>query len=599
MKSPSRLAWLFCSVFILLVSFWYYPKWKNTQTEAVISWDASGYYMYLPAIFVHHDLKELKFRDELVAKYRPAPGFDQAFLHPGSGHYVMKYSSGLALQELPFFLVAHVLAGPLGYPADGFSPPYQLALQIASVLVAILSLWLVRRALLPRFGEGATAVALLVLVLGTNYLDYSAINGAMTHNWLFLWYAVLMLLTPAFYRRPTLGRAVALGAVVGLMTLTRPTEALAALIPMFWGLQLRPASVLERISFWKTHWLYLVGAALAGAAFVSIQPLYWHYVSGDWIVYSYQDQGFSWLKPHLWDGIFSFRGGWLLYSPLMATALLGFGPLRRKAPSGFWAILIFTVAVIYVTFAWDIWWYGGSLGQRAMVQSYAVLAWPLAAAAGWLLARPLWPLAYVGFALVGIYYNLWLTHQAHRGGLLAAGDMTRAYWLRIVGRYDVPAEARLLLDSNGWYTGPTDNARLLVADGFENQDPTTCATPALDGRCSFRLDNQHQNSPELAVSAKPGEFSWVRATVQARADQPEWDQWKMTLLVVSFRKGDQVVKESYVRLQRALEPGYVATLPLDVHVPRNADFDRIVVKLWHPGNTTLLIDDLRLVAFPD
>jgi hypothetical protein len=599
MKSPSRLAWLFCSVSIVLVSFWYYPKWKNTQTEAVISWDASGYYMYLPAIFVYHDLKELKFRDYVVTTYQPAPGFDQAFLHPESGHYVMKYSSGLALQELPFFLVAHLLASPLGYPADGFSIPYQLALQIANTLVALLALWLVRRALLPRFGEWPTVLTLLVLVLGTNYLDYSAINGAMTHNWLFLWYAVLMLLTPAFYRRPTLGKAIAIGAVIGLMTLTRPTELLAVLIPVFWGMRPNWASVRERLTFWQSHLGHLVGASIVGAAFISIQPLYWHYVSGHWIVYSYQDQGFSWLKPHLWDGIFSFRSGWLLYSPLLITALLGFGTLRRQEPLGFWAILLFAAAFIYVTFAWDIWWYGGSLGQRAMVQSYAVLAWPLAASLSWILARPRWLMAYSVFFIVGVYYNLWLTHQAHRGGLLAAGDMNRAYWLRIIGRYNVPKEARLLLDSNGWYTGPTDNAKVLLEEGFEGQEGAACSGPPLAGRCSFMLDFEHQNTPDYSVPMKPGDYTWLRATVQAHSNEPQWDMWAMTLLTVRFYKADAVVKESFIRLERALEPGQTATLPLDVHTPRRGDYDRVVVKLWHPGKTHLLVDNLKLVGFPD
>ena len=40
-----------------------------------------------------------------------------------------------------------------------------------------------------------------------------------------------------------------------------------------------------------------------------IQLAYWKYASGEWLVYSYEDQGFSWLKPHLYEGIFqlSFR----------------------------------------------------------------------------------------------------------------------------------------------------------------------------------------------------------------------------------------------------------------------------------------------------
>ena len=32
-----------------------------------------------------------------------------------------------------------------------------------------------------------------------------------------------------------------------------------------------------------------------------------------------------------------------------------------------------------MTAAWDIWWYGGSFGQRALIQAYPVLLFPIAA----------------------------------------------------------------------------------------------------------------------------------------------------------------------------------------------------------------------------
>ena len=41
-------------------------------------------------------------------------------------------------------------------------------------------------------------------------------------------------------------------------------------------------------------------------------------------------------------------------------------------------------ALLLDTHTW-LWWYGGSIGQRALVQSYAVLALPWAAAVAWLL----------------------------------------------------------------------------------------------------------------------------------------------------------------------------------------------------------------------
>jgi hypothetical protein len=598
MKSPSWVAWLFSSLFIVAVGFSFMSRFQARGTGTVISWDVSGYYLYLPAIIIHHDLKELRFHEQLLRDYAPTPDFQQAFRHPASGHYVMKYSAGMAVQYLPFFLLAHALAAPLGYPADGFSMPYQLAILLASLLVASLGLWLVRRALLPRFGEWPTALTLLAIVLGTNYLNYTAMGGAMTHNWLFTWYAALLLLTPAFYQRPTLARAVGVGAIVGLMTLSRPSDILAVLIPLLWGLRPALPVIHARLAFWRQHLSLLLAALLVGTLVLSIQPLYWHYVSGDWVVYSYENQGFSWLHPHLWDGIFSFKSGWLMYSPLLVVAIVGFGSLRRQQPIAFWPILIFAILFTYVTFAWDEWLYGGSLGIRAMVQSYAVLAWPMAAAHRWLLARRVWRWAYALFALICCYYNVWLTYQGYRGGLLVAGQMNRAYLWRILGRYQVPQDARLLLDTNYDFTGTPRNYHVLWQQDFESLSGAACGKPALEGQCSLVLDAAHPTSAEYNIPAKPGQFEWVEGKALASTSQSEWVEGRMTQFAVRFCQGSRVVRERTVQFQRVLQPNQPQELHFYIKAPHE-EYDHVTVVFLHHGQPTMWFDKVQLAAFDD
>ncbi len=605
MKSPSGLAWLFSTLFIIGVAFGMYPRLQASGTSAVIGWDVSGYYFYLPAVFIHHDLKQLRFHEQVLRDYAPTPDFQQAARHPTSGNYVLKYSAGMAVQYLPFFFIAHALAAPLGFPADGFSTPYQLAILLGSLLVAGLGLALVRRALRPRFGEWPTALALLSIVLGTNYLNYSAMGGAMSHNWLFTLYATLLLLTPSFYQRPTAGRALALGALLGLMTLTRPTDVLAALIPLLWGLRPSAPVLRARLAFWRQHGRLLMLALLAGAAVLSIQLLYWHYVSGNWVVYSYGSQGFSWLRPHLWDGIFSFKSGWLLYSPLLVLALAGFGNLRLQEPAAFYPLLVFIISFTYVAFAWNEWLYGGSLGQRAMVQTYAVLAWPLAATWRGLLAW--WPrragvLALVaGLALLAGYYNLWLTYQGHRGGLLAVGQMNRAYWWRVLGRFDVPAEARLLLDTNYSFTGTQRNPRLLWQQHFEapaSPGGAACGPQALQGQCSLLVDAAHPSSAEYRIAARPGQFRWLEARALARTSAPEFVEGQMTQFVVRFGLGGRVVRERTVQFQRVLAPGEARELCFFFKAPRE-EFDHVTVVFLHHGHAAMQFDEARLMAFDE
>jgi hypothetical protein len=82
-----------------------------------------------------------------------------------------------------------------------------------------------------------------------------------------------------------------------------------------------------------------------------------------------------------------------------------------------------------------------------MVQSYAVLAFPMAA-----LIQSAWKqralkIGIITFGLGCIYYNVWLTHQAHKGGLFVTEQMTLPYLKAIFLRSEVPEENIKLLDT--------------------------------------------------------------------------------------------------------------------------------------------------------
>src|SRR4051812_14407881 len=109
-----------CIAVMAFTSFVYYPRWNKPGIEATISWDVSGYYWYLPSIFIYKDLKHQEFKDNILHKYQPTGDFQQGFQLP-DGNYVMKYASGMAVMFLPFFAAGHLAAGMFGYPQDGFS----------------------------------------------------------------------------------------------------------------------------------------------------------------------------------------------------------------------------------------------------------------------------------------------------------------------------------------------------------------------------------------------------------------------------------------------------------------------------------------------
>lgn len=580
----STLALLSLIVIVLATHFLFYPKWQKERTEATISWDVSGYYMYLPATFIYKDLKQCAFRQEILQEYSPTPDDIQGYIHPKTGNYVMKYSLGQAVQYLPFFAVAHVWASLSDeYPADGYSLPYQLLLSLGSLLVMILGLVLLRRILLTYYGHAATSYALVAVVLGSNYLNYSAIDGAMTHNYLFTIYAALIWLSIRYHKSPSFPKAIAIGLLVGLAALTRPTEIIVVLLPILWGVDLRSAaSIRSRIASLRAEWPHLLSAAVAGGLVGSLQLLYWRYVGDEWIIYSYEDQGFSWLSPHVIDGLFSFKSGWLTYSPLMLLSLVGMYPLLRQHPKIAWAVFSFSALFIYIAFAWDIWWYGGSLGQRTMVQAYPVLALPIAACAAYVNQKgPVakWLLGLISILL--IYISIWFTYQAHRGGMLHVGQMTKAYYLQTVGRWQNDPEHLKLLDTKHIYQGERASITVIYQD-------TT----------AYTLDQGTQFSPAIEVASNHPS-GWIRVSADIEIGQKEWDTWKMSEMIVELKRSGYTIKRERIRLQRHLGDNQQRRLHIDLTTAQT-QHDKILVKFWNGGGgKPVKISNVMIEAYND
>ena len=594
-KPLSFAAAVFVTLLLFCAVTFYYPKYNAQQTEATISWDVAGYYYYLPAFFVYKDPKQLGFTEAVMEAYRPSGQFDMAMRHEASGNYVMKYSSGQSLMYMPFFWIGHIVAlQSETYPADGFSLPYQAAIAYGALVFCLIGLWLMRRLLLRRFSDGAVAVTILCMAVGTNYFEYASTSAVMTHGHLFTLYAVLILLTERFYSKPTVGIAAAIGAVVGLCALTRPTEIIAAIIPTMWGIGFPLLlSVRKRVAFFSSHWRHLIVAAVCTLCVGMVQVVYWKYATGSWLVYSYGDQSFSWLRPHLVNGLWSYNNGWLTYSPMLYFALAGLAVLWWKRSSLAPACTAFAVVFLYVTFAWDIWWYGGSLGQRAMVQSYAVLMFGFAGFVNWLNVRRA-RIAFGSVAVFFVYYNLWLVHQAHHGGKYKTGETTRAYFWKtfLTCRHD-PEELKLL-DTNELFEGKPSNPILVYANDFES-DTTTCTDEPIYGIGSICLP-PNGASPEYNATLENADAEWLRVAATFRCRPKEWDTWQMPQLVIRYYNGGEKIKEKMIRVYRAMNEGETKQIFIDSRIPDNAT--RVTAHVWNASQSKpATFDALRFETF--
>ena len=599
-KNTSIIGLLACYV-MLVAAHLYYPKWEQSATEATISYDVSGYYMYLPAAFIYHDLRELAFLPDIIEQYHPTYDPYQAFRHE-SGAMVMKYSLGQAVLYSPFFAIAHLYARSSDtYPADGFSPPYQVAISVGSLVVAAIGLYIVMVLLLRYFSGAVTGIVLVLIVFGTNYLNYAAIDGALTHNSVFTLYASLLLLADNLYRRENHASSftfVLIGAVIGLMALTRPTEVLAAIIPLLWRMPLTTEGLRQRIAFLTANSLRVIAAVAVCVAVGSLQLIYWRYVSGDWIVYSYQDQGFDWLHPHLIDGMFSYKAGWLTYTPMMYFALLGFGALYVYRQRLFAAVALHTLFFIYVAFAWSVWWYGGSLGQRTMVQTYAVLSFPLAATVYWVSQRQAWVRwIFSGICLLFIAHNIWFTHQAHRGGLFISEWMNRSYYWRTLFTFEKNIDDQFLLDNPEFFRGDPDRVDTLYVNNFEDASPAPCGMDPISGSGSVCLVDSLSSTPEYRVRGPFGSRQWIRATADFATQSHRSGIHSSTQLVMRFYVDGRPDKYRLIRIHRGLNHDYQRSFSIEARAPRGGA-DEVAILVWNGGEdkSAVLMDNLTVVT---
>ena len=593
MHRRSLAAVLFCCVTLFVMR-------SSAPPRNVLNWDVFGYYLYLPATVIHHDiaLEDHAWLDEVMTTYEPSATLYQLVDGP-DGKRVIKYSAGMAVLYAPYFLIAQVAAPLLGFPADGFSTPYQYIIAFGCLLYAFLGLFVLRKVLLQYFSDTWTAVLIVLIVFGTNYLQLIAWDGTLlTHTPLFLLYAMLLYSTIQWHARPRLRAALLIGAVAGLITLVRPSEGVCILIPLLW-LPVGEHGWALKWKLVKTHVGQMIFAASAFILAASPQLFYWHAVTGDWIFYSYVNpgEGFDLLPPHIADFLFSFRKGWLLYTPLMVFTLFGIPLLWRHHREAFWAVLVFLIADLWVISAWSCWWYaGGSFSSRSLVPAYVVLAIPLGTCLQAIYRKKAlrWPAGSV-IGLV-VLLNLFQTWQ-WRQRILPKDRITKAYYLSIFGRTSVPlgADSLLLVErSASSEVHFTDEARYteyeLCHYTFDDQP---------DSMFTFTAEVPWTPGPDVPFSSLTHkDHAWLRASARLWVGDSIPEEAPPVLVMTFHHKGETYQYRTSewkipVTTRHAWVPVTMDYLTPEVRSPK----DNLKVYIWNEHGGLWSVDDLKVAVW--
>ncbi|UTW67284.1 hypothetical protein KFE94_03990 [bacterium SCSIO 12643] len=574
----------------------------------IISWDVYGYYLYLPLQFIFHDLgmaDDVRIFD-LMEQYKSSATFYQAMKMP-EGNYVMKYSMGMAILYAPFFFLGWLSALLLNYPIDGFSLPFQYALHFGSILYSLIGIWFASKVLNHFFNSKISALILALIVFGTNYMVHITMYGqnAMSHNYLFTGYALVLWFTIKWHERFEWKYALGLSVVMGLMILSRPTEIVVLALPVLWGV-FNWQSFLVKLQILLKHKYQVLMLVMILMLFGSFQFVYWKIYAGKFLYNSYggnAGEGLELLRPFTKQFLFSFRKGWLIYTPLMIFATVGFYAIYRKNREIFLAVIVFFLFNLYLVSSWSNWWYAQSFSQRPMVSSYLVMALGLGYFIVWLSEQK----KYIQFTLGGVIVlivglNIFQTIQFHKG-VIHGDRMTRDYYFASFGKLNVTEEDRklLLIDRN--YTG-TDaftneeeyEGTLLKEHDFNDGDDSL----SYSGCCSYRLTSRIIYSPVIEKAFKDitrDDYVWFKVSVYVFIETQ--DVVEDFSLVVHFdHKGYAYNYKTIESKNLDLKKGEWNKIEFDYLSPevRNGN-DLFRTFVWYRGNHSLLIDNMKVEVF--
>lgn len=433
----SLVAVMCCVLVSVIIRLGYYtndaPNGYNATT-----WDAFGYYAYLPATFIYHDTRKLEWVPKVDSVYHVTGGYLYQADTLKNGRMAFKYLGGVAVMQSPFFGIGHLIAKASDAPEDGFSWPYQYAIIWGALFWFAIGLYYLRKVLLCYFPDKIVTLTILLTVLATNLLQYVSVDGAMSHVYIFPLYAMLLYYTHCWHINPKNRYLILIGFIIGLAAISRPTELVMLFIPLLWKWQNA-----ETPSKWRYLWnrksliLLVLGSVLLG---MLPQFIYWKYTTGSWV----HNVGSKWyfLNPW-WRVLFGFEKGWFIYTPVTLLFLIGMFFTRGR--SFHKAVLTFGLINIWIIISWSDWRYGASYSVRALSQSYPVYAFAMAGFLAYAIrGKRKWFVALGGTYFIAL--NLFQIWQYNRT-ILHFDHMNRAYYGAIYWDANPTAQDFSLLDS--------------------------------------------------------------------------------------------------------------------------------------------------------
>lgn len=360
LKVNDKKAYVFCwTVFFIAFFVALDNKYTDIHQFLTRGTDSLGYYQYLPSIFIEGSFKP-----------------DKWVIFMDDGSPLSLFSFGVAILQLPFFFLGHMIAHLGGYETNGYSSPYALTQFIGTAFYLAIAMRMLWAYLISLCKWQTVLVTLASLYLGTNLFYYSSFEPGMSHVYNFFVMAAIVLCTHKLFETGEGKYLIYLGVLAGITVVVKPYNILGFIFVFAY----HRYSLKEKITYLTERWKYLLLGAGAAMIFLLLQIAYWKHITGNYLVFSYglKDEGFNWGSPELINVLFSHQNGWLVYSPLMLFSLIGLWFMYKKQSREATGVLLIWLLAWYLIASWWAWWFGAAYGHRAFIEFYALLAIPLA-----------------------------------------------------------------------------------------------------------------------------------------------------------------------------------------------------------------------------
>jgi len=602
----SRSFYVMTGLIIILIIFRIITLHDNE-----LSWDVLGYYIHLPALFIYkdHGLSDLGWIHQLMELYPLTGTLYQIGTGP-DGNPIFFFLMGMSFFYLPWFLIGHLLASFSGYPADGFSLPYQYSLAIGAISYTIIGLVYLRKILLNFFSDRITSVVLIIIVLGTNYFHFLTVKNLETANILFLMVTLIIWNTIQWHKNFSLKNLISLSVFIVLTALAKPSEVLVILIPLLWGVYNRE-TLIVKFNLIKQHLRQFPIAIFAGLLIALPQMIYWFLETGHILYDSYKNPGvgLDLFSPHIINVLFSFKKGWFIYTPVMIFSVLGFYYMYKKNKAIFAPLLIYVLVAFYILSSWTEWWYGASFSIRPMITLYPILAITTGYFLEHLFAKKTFHKAV--FAIIVVFFialNLFQTWQLNNY-IIEPYRMTRDYYFAVFGKTKITDEDRKLLAPDLAFNAssviPDKSAFRMRNFGFydfEEEDVNLKNHLSYDSvnGVVLRMDSTLNFSPEIRTTYRgltDKDYVWINAKVDVFI--PERFNEELPLLVLTFnRKEGNYHYRSYAIDTNVYKPGSWGKIEVEMMTPNiRSTSDYFLVYVWNRSKSPVYIDNMKADAY--